>query len=656
MIDVLLLEDSEADARLVQLDLEATEEAVFSITHAARLEKALKLLDEERFDIVLSDLNLPDSKGIDTFSRLNAEAPELPIILLTGYNDENLAIDIVKEGAEDYIVKGEVKGKYLVRAVQYAIERRSLRKKLQEQNRKFEQMLRVDPLTGLFSRRYILDCVDEEVARHNRYGNPLSVIQLDVDDFKHINDDYGHNSGDQALRDVASYIQKNIREVDKAARYGGDEFLILLPASDAGAAEAVCEKINSGTISSLISPETKVELSLSIGAVSADEKTTATQLIDTADFAMLTAKKTGKGRYFVATELVDKDAGEDNAVQLQEARNTLREIICQLLGASLNELEREQDISDSVAENMQMVCDRLALSMGLSKEQQRTLYNVIQIIRFQDLGIAAEMLEGTDKLTPIQVQVLQDRFSYNLSLLKKIRFLQEETEVLENMHEQYSGNGFPAGRKGEEIPLLSRIVSVLYEYALIMRRTGGITERCAGDVLHRLRSLEGIKFDPDISGAVIREIEGINEGYRAAFSGDVLIVEDDEINVRLLKRYLERAGYSVSAAYTLKEGKNQLKEKQWAIVFLDIMLPDGDGRDLLPLIADMETKPVTAVTSSCFDEETIDSVKSGGGDIFIIKPVKLRLLLRLLAGFHFHPDSMEGLQIISGLTSVTELR
>ncbi len=656
MIDVLLIEDSAADARLVQLDLESADDPGFSITHVVRLEEALRLLETGHVDIILSDLNLPDSKGIDTFTRLNDKAPEIPIILLTGFNDESLAMHIVKEGAEDYIVKGEVKGRYLIRAVQFAIERKGLRKKLQEQNRQFQEMLRVDPLTGLYSRRYILDCVDDEVARHNRYNSPLAVIHLDVDDFKRINDDYGHNSGDQALRDVAVYIQNSIREVDKAARYGGDEFLILLPDSDAGAAEAVCEKLTAGTITSVISPGTEIELSLSIGAASADRETTATQLIDTADFAMLTAKKSGKGRYFAAAELIDRDAGEENIAQLQEARNTLREVICQLVGASLNELEREQDIYDGVAEIMRLICDGLTESLELSKEQQRTLYNVIQVVRFQDLGIAAEMLEGAELLSSMQHRVLRDRFRYNISLLKKIRFLQEETEVLENLHEQYNSGGFPDGKKGGEIPFLSRIVSVVYEYARISRRTGGITEGCGREALEKLRSLKGKKFDPDITEAVIREIEAMNDGNQAASTGDVLIIEDDEINVRLLDRYLTKAGYTVTPAYSVAQGKKRLSEKKWDIVFLDIMLPDGDGRDLLPEIRNLPRKPLTAVTSSCFDEETITGVKESGADIFLIKPLKLRLLLRLLASYRANSDAGEGMRIISGLTSITELR
>lgn len=656
MIEVLLIEDSAADARLVQLDLESAAENEFGITHVIRLQQALELAEKKAFDIVLSDVNLPDSKGIDTFTRLNESMPDLPIILLTGFNDAELAMNIVKEGAEDFIVKGEVKGRYLVRAIRYAIERKGLRKKLQEQNKQFEKMLRVDPLTGLFSRRYILDCIDEEVARYDRYNTPLSVIHLDVDDFKHINDDYGHNSGDRALRDVAAFIKGNIRETDKAARYGGDEFLILLPDSDLHAAEAVCGKLNSGTIVSTISDNTEIRLSLSIGAASAEGQTSATQLIDTADVAMLTAKRKGKGRYFVAADLLTMNDVEENIDILKESRNTLRELICQLIGAGLNELEREQDVSDSITEIMQLVCDRIAGAVKLGKERQRTLYNVIQIIRFQDLGIPVEMLESGAKLSSMQRRVMQDRFQYNISLLKKIRFLQEETEILEHLHEHFDGTGFPAGKRGEDIPLLSRIVSILYEYALVTRRTRGVTERCAEEILESLRSEKGEKFDPDLTEIIINEITNINDDFKSAFSGDVLIIEDDKINVRLLERYLSKAGYWVEAAYSIGEGRKKITERNWDIVLLDIMFPDGDGRDLLSEIIEGETGPVTVITSSRFDEETIESVKKIGGDIFIIKPVKLRLLLRLLGSYHFHPERKEGLQIISGLTSISELR
>ncbi len=656
MIKVLLLEDNTADARLVQLDLEGVEGTSFEITHAKRLEEALERAGEQAFDIILSDLNLPDSKGFETFAKISETVKDIPIILLTGFNDEAVAMNIVKEGAEDYIVKGEVKGKYLARAIQYAIERQGLRKKLQEQNEQLEKMLRVDPLTGLFSRRHILSCANDEVARHNRYGSPLSIIHLDVDDFKHINDDYGHNAGDQALKDVADYIRENIREVDKAARYGGDEFLILLPDSDVRAAEAVCEKLHSREIVSTIAPDLTISLSLSIGAVSAEEETTATRLIDTADFAMLTAKKSGKGRYFVATECIDKDVEEDSVDQLKETRNTLREVICQFIGAALSEMERQQDVSDTAADIMQMIADKLPESSALTKEQRRTLYNVIQIIRFQDLGIAVEMVDTVDSLTEVQRNVLRDRFNYNISLIRNIRFLQEESELLSNVHEHYDGTGFPAGKQGEEIPYLSRILSILYDYAREMKKIAGITQVCTEEVIQFLEQRKGKQYDPELTDLIVLKIRELAEQYQSAFSGDVLLVEDDRINVRLLEKYLSKAGYTISAADTLQEGRAKLAEKPWKVIFLDLMLPDGDGRDMLPEIKQLPEKPTIVITSSCFDKETIESIKESGADIYAIKPIKLRLLLKLLAARNVHPGSSDEMQVVSGLTSITELR
>lgn len=656
MINVLLIEDSAADARLVQLDLESIDDPGFSITHVTRLEEAFGRMKEADFDIILSDLNLPDSKGFNTFVKVSEAAPDMPIILLTGFNDESVAMNIVKEGAEDYIVKGEVKGKYLARAIQYAIERRALRKKLQEQNEQLEQMLRIDPLTGLYSRRYIISCVNDEAARHNRYGSPVSVIHLDVDDFKHINDDYGHNSGDQALRDVAEYIQKSIREVDKAARYGGDEFLVLLPDSDLHAVQRVCEKLNAGKIVSQISPDRKIELSLSIGAASAENEVTATQLIDTADYAMLTAKKSGKGRFFVAAELIDYSTEEEVIDQLQETRNTLREVICQFLGAALSEIERRQDISDGISDIMGLAADRVAEAAGLSKEKRRVLHNVISIIRFQELGIAVEMGKDAGTLSELQRKVLRDRFNYNISLIRNIRFLQEEADVLCSMHEHFDGTGFPEGTAGEDIPLLSRVTAVLYEYAKSIKESGGITAGCIDEALNALEHEKGRKFDPGITDTVLREITALNDVYKAAFSGDVLIIEDDPINVRLLGNFLGKAGYTVSSAASLAEGREKLSEKDWKIVFLDIVLPDGDGRELLPAIAGLEGLPIIAVTSSCFDEQTIQSVKEAGADIYCIKPIKLRLLMRLLASYRLNPEDHDELQVISGLTSITELR
>lgn len=658
MIHVLLIEDSLADARLVQLDLEGSGDGNFKIRRAERLEDALRMIKEGGIDIVLADLNLPDSKGLNSFRKLREVAPNLPIILLTGDSDENLAVQMVKEGAEDYIVKGEVKGKYLSRAILYAVERRSMREKLEEQNRKLERLLQIDPLTGLFSRRHILSYLDDEIARHNRYGNDLSLIMLDIDDFKHINDDYGHNAGDEALKAAAEHIKNNIREVDKAARYGGDEFLILLPDSDAEAAEKVCQKLSEKTVRLGTEEELQVELSLSIGAVDARGLTTSTKLIDAADMTMLSAKRSGKGHYHLYGDS-DTGDGEENGIdQLKGMKSSIREVLCQLLGATLNEFERERDIINSTQELMQLLLDYSDVGERVTQHELRTLRNVIQIFRFIELNVAEEIVEEEySRLSDAKLQVLAERFDYNIGLLERIRFLFRETEVLSSVKERYDGGGFPKGLRGEEIPFLARVLAVLYEAAHRLRNAEAAGELAPDSVIRFLDEGAESRFDPEAVRVVTNGIRAFTAEFAEKKTGSVLVVDDDKINRTILSRLLGRSGYSVTPATGLADFRSKLADREWQAVIVDIMLPDGNGLEGLPEIVSLKPRPIICIESSCFDAETIARAEAGGADIFLIKPIKIRLLLRCLAEYSASGGRGRGkMPVVSGLSSVSELR
>ena len=140
-VKVLLIEDSPVDSRLLRLLLSESTTSHFELTHVERLSEGLKRLSEERFDVALSDLTLPDSHGFETFQALHARAPDMPIIVLSGVDDETLAVKAVREGAQDYLVKGRVDGHVLSRAIFYAIERHRTEQALQESENHYKYLL-----------------------------------------------------------------------------------------------------------------------------------------------------------------------------------------------------------------------------------------------------------------------------------------------------------------------------------------------------------------------------------------------------------------------------------------------------------------------------------------------------------------------------------
>jgi diguanylate cyclase (GGDEF)-like protein len=220
MDSVLLIEDNPGDARLIREMLAEEPAAPFEIRCAERLSKGLEALAAGDTRLVLLDLSLPDSHGLETFAKVYAHSPRIPIIVLTGNDDQELALSAVKTGAQDYLVKGKLDRELLLRAMQYSIERKRYQEEL-------ERQANYDGLTGLPNRHLLRDRLRQTVAEQ-RNLRPVTVVFIDLDHFKFINDSMGHNAGDELLCTAAERLRASVRDSDTVARLGGDEFVLIL--------------------------------------------------------------------------------------------------------------------------------------------------------------------------------------------------------------------------------------------------------------------------------------------------------------------------------------------------------------------------------------------------------------------------------------------
>jgi diguanylate cyclase (GGDEF)-like protein len=217
---VLLIEDNPGDVRLIREMLAEDDEPAFHLECAGRLAQGLECLATTAVAVVLLDLSLPDSFGIETFTRVYAHSPKVPIIVLTGNDDRTVALSAVKGGAQDYLVKSRLDRELLLRSIQYSIER----KHYQEQ---IERQANYDALTGLPNRNLLRDRLRQAMLAHGGRRS-LAVVFLDLDHFKFVNDGLGHNTGDELIHRVAQRLQDVVRKEDTVARLGGDEFILLL--------------------------------------------------------------------------------------------------------------------------------------------------------------------------------------------------------------------------------------------------------------------------------------------------------------------------------------------------------------------------------------------------------------------------------------------
>ena len=219
-LDIVLVEDDDAHARLVEETLAASPDGDYHLRRVRDLAGAEAELLRRPTDCILLDLFLPDGQGLESLSRLTILDPLAPIVILTSMADEELGLQAVHEGAQDYLVKGTVDGPRLSRSLRHAVERKAL-------EARFADQALHDPLTGLANRTLLFDRVRLEQARNGRDGTRVAVLFVDVDDFKAINDRWGHAAGDEVLVRVARRLSRVVRPGDTVGRIGGDEFVVV---------------------------------------------------------------------------------------------------------------------------------------------------------------------------------------------------------------------------------------------------------------------------------------------------------------------------------------------------------------------------------------------------------------------------------------------
>jgi diguanylate cyclase (GGDEF)-like protein len=240
--------------------------------------------------------------------------------MVTGENVGRIAIEAIKRGATDYIVKI---GDYLftiplvvqknLTVAKVMRENESLRQSLEaaladvkDKNaqleaslQRVEELAATDPLTGLYNRRHFSRVIEQLFAEAQRYGKDLSVVMIDMDGFKPINDGYGHQVGDQLLMLAGKVISANMRRMDVAARYGGDEFVVLLPHASESDARSVAERIREQfrvASAAMLRTVEGVTMSIGIGSLAQHKCAGADQLVATADAALYAAKEAGRDR------------------------------------------------------------------------------------------------------------------------------------------------------------------------------------------------------------------------------------------------------------------------------------------------------------------------------------------------------------------------
>ncbi|MEZ4524393.1 MAG: diguanylate cyclase [Desulfobacterales bacterium] len=271
-------------------------------------------------DLIISDMNMPVMDGLELIRNLRNISRDVPIIILTGNSEIKTAIKALNSGASDYLLKDEniedtipVSVKRVMEKYHLERQNRELLKELARKNRELERLSLLDPLTDIPNRRWFDKVMEQEWSRAIREKHPLSLIMADIDWFKSYNDTYGHQEGDNCLREVARVLNRSLqRPGDFAARYGGEEFAVILPDTDEKGARKVAEtmlkRIAEHSIPHAASEIAgHVTLSMGFSTARPERKSALSQLIENADQALYRAKTEGRNR---AEQFLQPDRGE----------------------------------------------------------------------------------------------------------------------------------------------------------------------------------------------------------------------------------------------------------------------------------------------------------------------------------------------------------
>jgi len=295
-LHVLLIEDNPGDAILFRSLVDDAGPRSLWLDHVTTLQAGLERLQRTGFDAIIAGLYLPDSDGIATLRQLVAAAPDVPLVVLSDCDDDPFAMELLKHGAQDYLIKGQSDGPLILKTIRYAIERK-------ESDQHFAFLSHYDKLTGLANRELFRDRLHQAMSRAERAGKLVALLFLDLDRFKSVNDTLGHLAGDELLVEVATRLKTCVRKSDTIARLGGDEFTVILEGIDAPVdAEIVCRKIIKSLEAPLLLHNHEIYVTTSIGVTFfPTDDIDLNGLLRNADAAMYRAKEEGRNKFHLFT-------------------------------------------------------------------------------------------------------------------------------------------------------------------------------------------------------------------------------------------------------------------------------------------------------------------------------------------------------------------
>jgi diguanylate cyclase (GGDEF)-like protein len=369
-----------------------------------------------------------------------------------------------------------------------------------------EQRSRIDELTGLFNRRHFEELLKEEISRHSRYGEVLSIFILDLDNFKSYNDVYGHPAGDILLNQIGKIIKGSLRNVDKAFRYGGDEFVAILPQTDKDDAYVVAERVRGQLAGEMEKRAINVTCSIGLASYPADG-VLISELVDVADTALYYAKRTGGNRIYLSSKILPRPLEDGKMTGIDTRRDSLSAVY-----ALVSTVEAKDPYTYGHSKKVNTYAVALAERIGLSPDDVFKVSTAALIHDIGIIGIPDRVLNKKGELNEGDLQAIQAHPKLGATIIGNISSLAPCVSGILHHHERWDGGGYPEGLKGEEIPIEARILAITDSFAAMTSARPYRPPLSREEIIKELRKGAGTQFDPKLVEVFIGIVEaGLSE-------------------------------------------------------------------------------------------------------------------------------------------------
>jgi len=473
----------------------------------------------QRYDLLLVSQELSDGSGTALLQEVMKKKLGMPVIIVVAEGDEKIGINAMDQGAYDYLTRKEIRTDALRRAIRRTMLRRKLENEIRESITKLERLAIKDGLTGLYNKRHFREVLKNEYKKAKRHLQPLACIMVDLDYFKSVNDNHGHQFGDFVLVQSSEILRRLVRDTDFVARYGGEEFIAVLPNTDRSGAYILAERIRRTFSENVFQKgDTEKTVTVSIGVSSSHDENVMRDedLIENADKALYEAK--GKGRNLVCTfenkhieeATVSREAAKkmnDFNIRMKNFSENVKENCIESTHAILRQVEKGLDYINDHANRVSKYVEKITRELNMSDDDVSTIKRAALLHDVGMVGIRSKILRKKGILTSREYDLVKTHTNIGVKLMEKTRLFEKELPIILYHHERFDGSGYPHKLQGDNIPYGARILAVAEAFDVMVSENFYKEQLTTDDAVAELRECAGSQFDPGIVKAFVKAIE-----------------------------------------------------------------------------------------------------------------------------------------------------